>query len=72
MILLTNNRNMAGTDSLEQTIREENTGTSLPVLTFSDFDRITDHVYRDQCAKRLIEIIVYLDDYLGVGRMFIP
>lgn len=72
MLLLTNNRNMAGNDSLEQTIREENTGTSLPVLTFSDFDRITDRVYREQCAQRLIEIIVYLDDYLGVGRMFIP
>lgn len=72
MILLTNNRNMEGTDSLEQTIRDENTSTSLPVLTIGDFDRITDRVYRENCAARLIEIIVYLDDYLGVGRMFIP
>jgi hypothetical protein len=33
MILLTANRRMNGTESLEQTIREENTVTSLPVLT---------------------------------------
>lgn len=72
MILLTNNRNMQGTHSLEQTIRDENTVTSLPVLTFSDFERITDRVYRENCAARLVEIVIYLDDYLGVGRLFIP
>lgn len=72
MILLTNNRNMEGIDSLEQTIRDENTITSLPVLTIGNFDRITERLYREQCAARLIEIIVYLDDFLGVGRMFIP
>ncbi len=33
MILLTDNRNMKGQDSLERTLREENTLTSLPVLT---------------------------------------
>jgi hypothetical protein len=36
MILLTNNRNMREEDSLEQTIREENTPTSLPVLTIGN------------------------------------
>jgi len=72
MILLTNNRNMQGTHSLEQTIRDENTITSLPVLTFGDFERITDRVYRENCAARLVEIVIYLDDYLGVGRLFIP
>ena len=72
MILLTNNRNMAGIDSLEQTIRDENTPTSLPVITIGDFDQVTDRAYRERCAARLVEIVVYLDDYLGVGRMFIP
>ena len=72
MILLTNNRNMEGFDSLEQTIREENTTISLPVLTIGDFDRITERAYREDCAARLLEIVVYLDDYLGVGRLFIP
>lgn len=72
LILLTNNRNMEGVDSLEQTIRDENLPTSLPVLTFSDFERITERTYRERCAARLIEIMIYLDDYLGVGRIFIP
>lgn len=72
MILLTNNRNMEGTDSLEQTIRDENTAASLPVITIGNFDRIMERTYRENCAERLIEIVVYLDDYLGVGRLFIP
>ena len=72
MVLLTNNRNMEGIDSLEQTIREENADDSVPVLTISDFDRITERMYRDECAARLLEVIVYLDDYRGVGRIFIP
>lgn len=72
MVLLTNNRNMEGVDSLEQTIRDENTDESIPVLTISDFDRITERIYRDECAARLLEVIVYLDDYRGVGRIFIP
>ena len=42
MILLTNNRNMAGVDSLEQAIRDENNSNSMPVLTIGDFDRIID------------------------------
>ena len=71
-IFLTNNRNMEGIDSLEQTIREENAEDSIPVLTISDFDRITERMYRDECAARLLEVIVYLDDYRGVGRLYIP
>lgn len=72
MILLTNNRNMEGVDSLEQTLREENTTSALPVLTIGNFDRITERAYREDCAARLLEIAVYLDEYLGVGRLFIP
>ncbi len=35
MILLTANRSMKGKKSLEQVMREENTPTSQPVVTFS-------------------------------------
>jgi hypothetical protein len=35
LILLTGNRNSEGEDSLEQTIRNENTPSSLPVVTVS-------------------------------------
>jgi predicted nuclease of predicted toxin-antitoxin system len=72
MILLTNNRNMEGSDSLEQTIREEGSSSALPVLTIGRIDRITERAYRESCAERLLEIMVYLDDYRGVGRLFLP
>jgi len=72
MLLLTDNRNMDDMDSLERTIREENSSDSLPVLTIGSVDRLVERSYREVCAERLVEIIVYLDDYLGVGRLFIP
>ncbi|WP_416672480.1 ACP S-malonyltransferase [Egbenema bharatensis] len=73
MILLTANRSMKGEDSLEQVIREENTATSLPVITIGDADRIlTDTGYRDRCADRLIEIAFDIEDYKGSRRLFIP
>ena len=72
MILLTANRRMKGIDSLEQIIREENTSTSLPVLTISSLDRFSDREYREQCAVRLVDILLDLENYRGVGRIFIP
>ena len=41
IILLTANRNMKDADSLEQTIREENTETCLPVVTIGNNGRVT-------------------------------
>ena len=72
MILLTGNRSMKEENSLEQTIREENTPTSLPVITLSDPARVDEKDYRERCGSRLIEVVVYLDHYLGAGRVFIP
>lgn len=72
MLILTDNRNMEGNDSLEQTIREENHTLSLPVITIGRADRLTDREYREQCAARLLEIIVDIEQYLGSGRLFIP
>lgn len=72
MILLTNNRNMEGADSLEQTMRDEGTVESVPVITIARLDKMSERIYREACAERLLEIIVYLDDYMGVGRLFIP
>jgi hypothetical protein len=39
MILLTANRSMKDEDSLEQVMREENTPSSLPVVTIGNADR---------------------------------
>jgi hypothetical protein len=73
MILLTANRSMKGQNSLEKVIREENTPTSLPVVTIGDADRVlTDPDYRNRCVDRLIEIIFDIDDYRGLRRLFIP
>ncbi|OQX22990.1 MAG: ACP S-malonyltransferase [Desulfobacteraceae bacterium IS3] len=72
MILLTDNRNMKGSDSLEQTIREENTPMSLPVLTIGNVDRLDEKAYREKVVTRLVEIVSDTDNYLGIGRIFIP
>ena len=72
MFLLTDNRNMVGAGSLEQTIREENHATALPVITISRADRIMERSYREHCAARLLDIVLSLDNYLGAGRVFIP
>lgn len=72
MILLTNNRNMDTHDSLEQTLRDENRLDSLPVLTFGRLDRLSNRDYREQCADRLIDIVINLERYRGRGRLYIP
>jgi predicted nuclease of predicted toxin-antitoxin system len=72
MLLLTANRNAKGENSLEQTIREEGTFTSLPVITIGNLDRLVEREYREQCSARLADIILFVKDYLGVSRLFIP
>ncbi len=72
MILLTANRSMKETDSLEQVIREESSSTSLPVVTLGNIARIAERDYREQCVARLIEIVLYIENYMGVSRLFIP
>ncbi|MFB2835169.1 DUF5615 family PIN-like protein [Floridanema evergladense] len=72
MMILTANRNMKGKDSLEQVIRQENTANSFPVVTIGDLDRLDEFSYREQCVDRLIEIILDMENYMGVGRLFIP
>jgi hypothetical protein len=72
MLLLTNNRNSRGDDSLGRTIGEESSMASLPILTVSSLDRIADRRYRQRCAARILEIAADLDNYRGTGRIFIP
>jgi hypothetical protein len=58
LILLTGNRNNDDKDSLAQTIKDENKPTSLPVVTIGVIDRMEERLYREQCAERLVEIVV--------------
>lgn len=72
LILLTANRNMKGEGSLEQTLREESSPMSFPVVTVSNRNRLRERAYRLRCIERLVEIVMYLDAYRGTNRIFIP
>jgi hypothetical protein len=72
MLLLTGNRNLDDANSLEQTIRDENTIASLPVLTIGRLDRIGEREYRERCTQRLFEIVLDLDQCRGRGRIYLP
>ncbi len=72
LILLTANRNMKGEGSLEQTLREESSLTSFPVITVSSRNRLRERAYRVRCIERLVEIVIYSDAYRGTNRIFIP
>ena len=70
MILLTHNRNMKDENSLEQTLREENTPTSLPVITIGRVDRLRERAYRERCVIRLVEIGLEIEELLGRWTSF--
>jgi predicted nuclease of predicted toxin-antitoxin system len=72
MILLTDNRNRSGVNSLEQATRDEGTPSSLPVLTIGNTSRLRERAYRVRCVERIIEIIFDLDNLRGTPRLFIP
>lgn len=73
MLLLTDNRNNDGPDSLEQTLLDERSNASLPVLTVGSADRLRkDQAYREACAARVAEIAIDLERYLGISRIYIP
>lgn len=71
-LLLTNNRNREDELSLQAPIERESTRDSLPVITVSDKDQLVVPAYRQQAAHKLAELVIYLENYLGVGRVFIP
>lgn len=71
-VLLTNNRNMDGEDSLEQTLQDENTASSLPVITIANVGRLSEKRYRERCAFQLLEIVLELENHLGRSRVYIP
>jgi len=73
IILITSNRNADGPDSLETVIREENRNDSLLVFTLADAKRIGyDRDYVERTAISLLQYLIYLDESLGAGRIYIP
>jgi hypothetical protein len=73
VVLITNNRNAEGPDSLELVVREENRSDSLPVFTLASPERLrVDGSYAEKTAARLLEYLVYLDELRGAGRIYVP
>lgn len=72
LLLMTSNRNNESETSLEAVIWRENTLDSFPVVTISDKDHLVTADYRQRVADSLAAIIIYLDNYLGSGRLYVP
>lgn len=73
-LLLTGNRSARDGDaSLEMVLRRRALDARLPILTIGDLDRVLhDAEYRWRCAERMVDIILNLDRYQGVPRLYLP
>ena len=73
LVLITANRNNAGSDSLEATIRAHNTATSLPVFTLADEQAILhSRSYAERVAEQLLDYLLDIDHCRGTGRLYLP
>ncbi len=73
LILLTGNRNDDGPDSLESTIRNENSLDSLPVLTLADVEAVRrSRAYAERVVEKLVDYLVNVENYRGTGRLYLP
>lgn len=73
IILITANRNDEGPDSLESTIHDLNNPSSLPVLTIANPALVlTSLDYAERIAIQILEYLLELDNFRGVGRLFVP
>jgi hypothetical protein len=71
--LLTSNRNEDSPDSLEATLRREGTPTCLPVFTLPQPDRVySNPIFLDRVVEKLLDYILYADNILGTGRLYLP
>jgi hypothetical protein len=73
LILITANRNEDGPDSLETTIKNENTARSLPVLTLADAEGIRrGRSYAERVVEQLLDYLMNIDNCRGAGRLYLP
>ena len=72
-VLVTSNRNEDDPDSLESTIRSQNTAESLPVLTIADPERLRySREYLQRVADSLLAALIDIDSLRGTGRLYLP
>ena len=73
LVLITSNRNYAGSDSLEATIRLYNTPDSLPVFTIADANQLnSSRPYAEQVVEALLDYLQRIDLLRGTGRLYLP
>jgi hypothetical protein len=73
IVLLTANRNDEGPGSLEATIRTLNNPGSLPVFTIADPESVfMRRDYAERVAIQILEYLLELDNFRGVGRLYVP
>jgi hypothetical protein len=73
ILLITDNRNDDGPQSLAATIRAHNSPQSLPVFTVSDARRLArDAVYADRVIDRLFQYLLEVENIRGTGRLYLP
>jgi hypothetical protein len=73
IVLITANRNKLGDASLETTIQQRNTSSSLPVFTLANPERILrDRNYAEIVAEQVLERLLDIDTYRGTGRIYLP
>jgi predicted nuclease of predicted toxin-antitoxin system len=71
-LLLTDNRNRQGAASLQATLERENHPQALPVLTVGNKERLNNADYRVRVAEGIADVMLYLDNFRGTGRVFLP
>jgi hypothetical protein len=73
LILITGNRNKEGPDSLEATLEQRNTSSSLPVLTLADPQQVLhSREYAHRVIERLLEYLLEIENVRGTGRLYLP
>ena len=73
LILITDNRNLDSEDSLEATIRRNNTPDSLPVFTIEDMNEFRmNNSYVERVVETLYDHLLRIDDIRGTGRLYLP
>jgi hypothetical protein len=73
LILITDNRNLDSEDSLETTIRRNNSPESLPVFTIADMIQFrTNNSYVESVVEALDDFLLRIDDVGGTGRLDLP
>jgi hypothetical protein len=73
LVLITDNRNKKGHDSLEATIQTRNTPTSLPVFTIANVPHLrASRDYSHRVIDKLLDSLIRIDMLRGAGRLYLP